>query len=828
MPALSAAVGSFAAYQPKRGAWDEMIGPEGVRQHWDFVLRSLDALPLGDLLQRKDELQRSLRESGVTYNVNDESQRRERAWSLDLVPVVYDSREWNRIERGLLQRAELLDLVLRDLYGPRDLIRRGLLPAETVLSHPGFLRACSGMTQAGAHRLFLLAVDLARLPGGAMVAVADRAQAPSGAGYALENRIALSRFLPSIYRDAQVHRLAGYFRTLRNSLAELAPGRDDPRVALLTPGPDSETYFEHAFLTNYLGITLVQGDDLTVRDGRVFLRTLDGLEQVDVILRRLDDVFCDPLELRPDSLLGAPGLLQAARLGNVTLANPAGAGVLDNPALFPYLPRICRALLGQDLYLPSVQTWWCGDEDSRQHVLANLETIIVKPTFPRPGKRAIFPAQISENARRQLCDRIRANPWGYVAQEIVPLSRVPHLSERGLESRPMILRSYALSRGEDYMAMPGGLTRVSSSPDSTLVSNQKGGISKDTWVLASERLRETTLLRSSATPVEINRASGSVASRVAENLYWLGRYAERAEMQARALRQCIREVDAGETRGLSEAQRPLARAVDALSGGLHLAQLDLEEAAQLDLALMQLIYEAGAGGSLRFNIENALQAGRSVQDRLSDDGWRFLNTLRDRLSLRPLQLGDALPALDSVLVALSAFAGVANESMSRGPAWRFLDIGRRVERALGSFAVLQAYFVWSDATDDEASIESLLLARDSLRTYRRRYHARFQIRGALDLLLFDESNPQSAAFQLQRIDEHVAALNESDGQRRRSLERRLALQAWNALQMQESDAALSDQQSLGELLLGLSDSMRSFSEALAARYFVHSAPLQQL
>lgn len=521
-------------------------------------------------------------------------------------------------------------------------------------------------------------------------------------------------------------------------------------------------------------------------------------------------------------------MLQAARLGAVAIANPPGAGVLDNPALMPHLPALCRALLGQDLLLPGVETWWCGDDAGRQYVLDHLNELIVKPIFPRPGKRAIFPAQISENARRQLRERIAANPYLYVGQAEVQLSRTPQLTDRGLEGRPMILRTFTLSRGEDFMVMPGGLTRVSSSPESSLVSNQKGGISKDTWVLASEPMRESTMLRSAAPAVEINRAGGSVASRVADNLYWLGRYVERAELQTRALREAVRELTNDEARLSTEMRAILFGAVATLcnhpAGELRNLATNRSD---LEIALLELIYSGERTGSLSYNIAAARHAGRSVQDRLSDDGWKFLNMLGDRLENRASHLAMTLPTLDGTILALAAFSGIAMESMIRGPGWRFLDLGRRVERAVGALSLLQSLF-FTGVRCDEAMLETALSLKDSLRSYRRRYQLRLQSNAVVDLLLFDESNPQAAGYQLARIQEHVDWLHSSGDERRRARYELLALEAQAALRLSESGEDAEMSPALGELILRLSGRLQEFSDALAERYFAHAVLPQQM
>jgi uncharacterized circularly permuted ATP-grasp superfamily protein len=490
----------LASYRQVPGVYDEMLTAEGrVREHWAHAGHVIGNLGLDELLYRRSEARRLLDDDGVTYNVygqddpSDAPAPSVAPWALDPVPVLLASDEWADVEIGVIQRAELFNLVLTDLYGPRQLLRRGLLPAELVLGHSGFLRQCDQIRVPGSQQLFSIAVDLGRDPSGRSTVLADRTQAPSGAGYALENRVVVSRVFPSLYRDSQVHRLAPFFRTLRASLQGVAPpGADDPRIVLLSPGPWSETAFEHAYLASHLGYPLVEGADLTVRDGRVWMRSLRRLERVDVILRRTDAWFCDPLELRPDSKLGVPGLIEAARLGAVSIVNTLGSGVLENPGLLPYLPRLAQHLLGEPLLLPSVPTWWCGEEESRRHVLAHLDRLVIKPIARRAGPTAVFPWELSHERQDELRLRIEARPADWVGQETVELASVPTLTPTGLEARQTVLRAFAVARQDSYAAMPGGLTRVAGAggaaegAPSARISNQAGAISKDTWVLASE------------------------------------------------------------------------------------------------------------------------------------------------------------------------------------------------------------------------------------------------------------------------------------------------------------------------------------------------------
>jgi len=827
--------GLFASYQPLPGLRDEMSSDPGTLwPHWEYLSGAIGALGEPELERRAYELRRLLRENGVTYNFYEENDTIERPWSLDPIPVLLKSGDWSEIEQGLAQRAELLDLVLRDLYGPRKLLKRGLLPPELVLGHPGFLRPCAGTARADGRWLTLCAADLARGPDGRLWVIGDRIQAPSGAGYALEARTALSRTLPSLYRDSHVHRLALFFRTLRGTLASLAPGgKEDPRIVLLTPGEGSETFFEHAYLASYLGYPLVQGSDLSVRDERVWLRTLDGLTPVDVILRRVDDPWCDPLELRPDSLLGVAGLLQAVRRGNVAVANPLGTSILENPGLMPFLPAISRALLDEDLKQPSVTTWWCGGERERRHVLDKLDELVIKPVFPHRVDSTIFAAALTVSEREALRAQIRAHPHRFVAQERVPLSTAPVLRAGKLEPRPFVLRSFCVASESGYLVMPGGLGRVSSSSSSFVTSNQLGGVGKDVWVLASEPERQVSLLAPVDRPIAVSRGGDEVPGRVADDLFWLGRYSERSEAISRLLREILLRLLATERAHVDGTVPLLLRALTHQSG-THPGFVGEGAEARLaapEAELLQLVLDPRRTGGLRYNIEALARTGRSVRDRLSSDTSRVIGAIDSELA-RPCDLAAARESLQRLIQLLASFVGLSAESMSRGQGWRFLQLGRSLERGLQTIALLRGVVLPAGPLMVPAC-EALLGILHSVKTYRRRYRSRIQVGAVLDLLLLDESNPRSLAFQLVGVEEHVVALVRDEPEAQRSRAERLALDALTTLRLFDvaSVADADDEESaleLERLLLRVAGLLTSLADEIASRYFQPADRPQQM
>ncbi|MGB5339408.1 MAG: circularly permuted type 2 ATP-grasp protein, partial [Gammaproteobacteria bacterium] len=660
-------------YQEPPAGYDEMCTEAGkVRKHWRYVIDALDTMGPEVLQQRQQDTVRMLRSDGATYNIYGVQDGLNRPWQLDPVPLLISSSEWAGIEAGLIQRAELLNLILRDLYGPCSLIREGLIPPDLVFAHPGYHRPCVVPPPGKTPGLTLYGVDLVRSADGRFRVLKDRTQAPSGMGYALENRTVMSRLLPSLFRDSHPHRLAPFFRRVRESLAGLAPaaGQADPRVVIMTPGPHNETYFEHLYLSNYLDYTLIEGANLTVRDGRVWLKSVSGLEPVDVILRRVDDYYCDPLELRPDSLLGVPGLVEAVRCGRVAIANPLGAGILESPSLMAFLPRLSRHLLGQELRLPSIATWWCGQQRELDYVLANLPTLVLRP-ITRSGSTSIpvFGDQLDTAGLTQWRARIQAQPHLYVAQEQLTPSTTPTLRAGRLYPHQGILRTFLAAGQNSYSVMPGGLTRVGETPGSRMVSNQAGAVSKDTWVLASEPEQIVTLLPTGKAPWP--QMQETLPGAAAENLFWLARYAERAEDMIRLLR----SIHFRRNETLQVADPVNQTVLEMLLCGLTQMSMTYPgftgDGAQARLAaplaeLIDLISNRRRTGTLAANLADCLNASYAVRNLMSADTRRVFNDIGDELSvlaqgghedLQPLQ-----DNLDRIITALMAIAGAAGES----------------------------------------------------------------------------------------------------------------------------------------------------------------------
>ncbi|MBC7853623.1 MAG: circularly permuted type 2 ATP-grasp protein, partial [Pirellulaceae bacterium] len=780
---------------------------------------------------------RLLRENGVTYNFYGAPQGPGRPWELDPIPLLITKREWQRLAVGLIQRATLLNRVLADLYGPRELLRHGTIPPELLYNHPGYLLPCHGIRPPGDVYLHLYAAHLARKPDGSVVVMADRTQGPSGAGYAVENRLVISRTLPSDFHRLHVERLASFFITLRDTLTALAPsGRDNPRVVLLSPGSESTAYFEDAYLARYLGYTLVEGGDLTVRGGKVFLKTLGGLLPVDVILRRTRDHDCDPLELRPDSLFGVPGLVQAARTGQVLVANALGSGVAETPALAAFLPAACRQLLGEELLLPSVPTWWCGQRQSLQHVESHLDQLIIRPAIMHRSERPILGWQLSTSQREELLSRIRYSPANFVAQEPISYSTMPAWSDSEITPLRVGLRAFAAASGGTYCVMPGGLSRAAPTSESLAESVSSGQASKDVWILSDKPVEEVSLLRPSRAALELRRSPFDLPSRVADNLYWLGRYVERTEGIIRHLRSAVvRLTNDLEPGGLTE----LWLLVQALSE-VGESPLPASPAASQDpfedlrSEVSTLTFDERPLG-LQSSLQSLRRTATLVRDRLSLDSWRIVNQLDSELLFpwmnRRDRLGDILLLLNQMLSLLAAFSGLATENMTRGPGWQFLDMGRRIERALNSLRLVQRLLVPAEV-ELSPLLEAILEIFDSTMTYRYRYLTSLQLPPVLDLILIDETNPRAVGFQLNALAEHVGSLPHADLVQA-AKDQQIMYAALAALRLTDLEAleefdegrSRGHLQRLTEKLAGF---LRELSDVITHKHLTHTAASRQL
>ena len=818
------------------GVWDELRTPAGgLRPGWQSFARHLQAahgVAVGaDMNRRVAQVAQQIRLDGVTHNVFSEGGVASRPWSLELLPMIIQPTDWAAIEIGVVQRAELLQAMLVDLYGQgpnsQRLLHNGLLPPALLWRHPGWLRPMRAVVPPGGRHLYIVAFDLARGPDGRWWVVSQRTQGPSGLGYVLHNRLVISRQFPDAFRDLRVQHIASSYRRLLDTLEQAAAqvaGSDTPRVVLLTPGPYSETYFEHAYLARYLGLPLVEGGDLTVRGERLFLKTVDGLEPVHGLLRRLDDDWCDPLELRPDSALGVPGLLQAARAGSVVMANALGSAFLESPAIQGFLPAIARRLTGQELQLPALPTWWCGEAAARQDVAGKLDGKFLRSTFPRDGRTS----QVHEAAQAD----IAGDPDAWTVQGRLRFSRTPIWNEGALLPRPAMVRVYAIADAAGrWHVVPGGMTRVAQREDSS-VSMQRGGSSLDTWVLTDGPVDTFSMLPPRLSVDDIASRRGPVSSRTAESLFWLGRYTERSEHLVRLARATLMLVntDNGTTPAILQALSSLA----VRSGLVPVGVPTLAQAPHLfeRAVLAGLAAETGAH-SVAYNLAALEHSGQVLRERLSSEQWGLIRAVREVFTqalATPVgslpTLAQVLPALDRVALKLAAITGTQTDRMTRDHGWRLLAVGRLLERLIGLSGTLQA-FIDAGALHSAAGIDLVLELFDSVITYRARYQRHEDLLALTDMLVLDSTNPRALTGVLRRLRNEVAKLPGGDEATQPLLAELPAIGAGLSLESLRNADDAHIAAALRQLTGTLAETAARLAEGISARYFTLSQGLDQ-
>ena len=814
---------------------------------WQAFFEHMGARGLSELDQRSQSLARQVRDNGITYNVYADQGGPQRPWALDLFPLLIDAQDWAQLHAGVVQRAQLLERVMADVYGPQSLLREAYLPAALVQGHPGYLRAMHGVQPVGGVHLHIAAFDVARGPDGRWAVVSQRTQAPSGLGYLLENRVLISRQFPQAFEAMRIERLASSYRQWLASLKALSPAGASAHVALLTPGPYNETYFEHAYLARYLGLTLVEGHDLTVRDERLYLRTLRGLEPVHVLLKRMDDEFLDPLELRADSALGIPGLLQAMRAGQVLVANAPGSAFLESPALLGFMPALSERLMGEVLQLPSLDTWWCGEPAAMAAGLPEVAHKVIKPTYPERLDQGGFQATLGRNLsvaqRDEWVGRISREPQRYTLQSYQPLSQMPtwDANDPALVPRSVVLRVFALREGaQAWRVLPGGLARIA--PDAGgIASMQRGGSSADVWVQSTGEVDTFSLFDPQHRPTPSLRQR-LVTSRAAENLYWLGRYSERSENTLRLARLCLEVLHAQEPASgvLWSWLQQLCVQHGMVPSGVPLASADDE--AQLPQTQRRRLFERTLVASLDedahvtsvgYNLRALRQAASSLRERLSPEHWQaivqgvaqFSDDCGTAQAQPEFSVMHARHALAHASAALAAITGAQTDRMTRDDGWQLLSIGRHVERLdfLSSclLAATQAGALQARA-DTPAQFDALLALFDSTITFRAQYQQSQSVSDLLALLVADADNPRALAWVTRSLRARLNKLADAPREQPDALAQgvpSLDATAWQTLW----DATHRLQpEALVALLQRCHTAAWQVSDGLGTRYFSHA------
>jgi uncharacterized circularly permuted ATP-grasp superfamily protein/uncharacterized alpha-E superfamily protein len=822
-------------YAPAAGVYDELrSSADELRPQWLDVREGFLQLGPEEFERRTRQAERMLYENGVTYNVFGGDQQAQRPWRLDLLPLVLPAAEWSHVESALSQRARLLNLIVEDLYGDQRSLAEGWLPPEAVFSHPGFQRAFHGLPGSGAAPLCLYGAELARSPNGQWWVMADRTEAPAGPGYALENRIVSARMLPQIMHKVEVERLAPFFLRVQNALRRrVRRAVDNPRVVLLSSGPRNSLYFEDVYLARYLGYILAEGNDLAVRDEQVFLKTLSGLMPVDVILSRGAEFGIDPLEVGGHASHGVSGLLQAIRAGSVAVANRPGCGLLEAPVFMAYLPGLCRHLLGEDLQTPSVATWWCGQAPALEYVLEHFDNLVIKPAFLASGSEEILPRDLPKAKREELRNQILARPCSYVAQETVARSASPVWENGKSSAGHLAIRCFLVDEGESYSIMPGGLIRVAPDTSPMQLSVTAGAGSKDLWIRSEGPVAPVSLLVPENQPVALRRTGALFPSRVADDLYWLGQSLDRAEYLTRLLRAVVDRLASEDDDAFPELPRMLRALVD--QGQLEAGFVMSEFTAQLPALEENLpvsLFDDSEAHSLARAMSELQRLAARTRDWLSADTWLKFNqaasNFMDAGSRDRNDLGDVLDTLNRLLLDLASASGLIANGMIRGPAWRFLDMGRRIERGR-NVAILLRSTMLGEAPPDKPIMKALLEVLDCRMTYRSRYLDNLQANAVLDLAITDETCPNSIGFQLGMLSEHVDTLPQISDSPLRSEEKRLVMSAIHLVRMlTPEDLASPSGSTLQASIERVERRLKQLSDVLNRRYLVHASSPRQI
>ena len=787
-------------------------GEAEARDHWRPTLDAFDAKGADALAQHHERAKRMRHEDGATINPFDDTTERASSWAQDMIPLPIAEDEWAGIEMGLTQRALLLEKILADTYGPQALLKNGSIPSELVFANPNFLHSCHGIEPSGNRFLTFYAADLYRGVDGRFRVLRDYASHPAGLGYALENRIVMSRVFPELYHRTQIRRLAPFFQTFHRALIERASLRkEDPGIVLLSPGPDSHIYFEHALLSRYLGYPLVEGQDLTVRDGKVYLKKLDGLEPVEAIFRHIPDLSSDPFALRRETANGVAGLIQVCREQNIDIVNPIGSGFVDTPVLKTFLPSLCQQLMGKELILENHPAWWCGNSDGLNHAMTHLSQLTV-------GSAMDQSAVIDSLA--DLMAVIRATPSQYMVTAPITPSLAPAWNQQGVGQCYNVLRVFACATEHGFSVMPGGLAITAGDIETLKRDCPERQQSKDIWVLSDTPVEPFTLMGGLHNISEFKRSS-DLPSRVADNLLWLGRYLERAEGLTRLLRSIFRRLS-GEDRPteIPELQFLLSilRTKEIIPPSSE-SDTDLPLYRELSQHLLDALYRKDRPGSVVSILRRVQETAHKVRDRLSIDSSRVINRLE---GFADNPSGDPLELLDETLFTLSAFSGLAMESMTRGFRWRFVDMGRRIERAL-NLAILIRISLPLVCSNSRTTLQSLLEVADSIMTYRGRYKSSFQLAPVLDLLLADESNPKSLAFQFNQLADHVKHLPQQSERRFSCPEERIALEMLTTVRLLDltgikCEKETPQHESLATFLASMESLLKEFAQQVSGHY----------
>ncbi|MDD2382848.1 MAG: circularly permuted type 2 ATP-grasp protein [Sulfurospirillaceae bacterium] len=826
-------MGLFENYKSV-ASFDEMFDEnKNLREHWRGIYESIQNKGLEELGSRQAEIDWHLEENGVTYNIyNNPEGNGNRPWRLDPIPFVITGDEWKEVKKGIKQRATLLNLIFRDLYGEQKLIRDNIIPAEVIYGHKGFCSEVYNFGFKDNFNLYFYAVDMARGPDGKLWVISDRTQAPSGLGYSVENRLTLNNIAKELYPAIEVKKLSLFVEEFKTLLHKLSDG-DISKVAVLTPGPHNETYFEHSYLSSFLETNLVQGDDLLCKNGALWLKSLSGLKPINTLVRRVDDKFCDPLELRNDSKLGVPGMVDAMRQDNLIMVNPIGSAILENIGLNPFMENIAQYFLNEELILPQIATWWCGQPSELAYVLENLSTLIVKKIDRTESVKTYLCRNLSFEALAELRETIIKSPNFYAAQEEISFSTIPNYTSEKIEPRNAVIRAYSLKRDENYTVMNGGLVRVSASKDSLLVSSQRGGTSKDLWILGTDKRNDNANIFKNAPYVETSLRHMSTLK--AENLFWLGRYLARSITTSRFLRYLLKNMANTyryEEMETNDSQRMLQNALTHLTM-TYPGFLDETMQEKLHLnpmnEILSVIRDRYKTGSLTYTIGMLANANVAVKNLLAVESAKIFDKLQKEWFIFVRKQNNSkravLSELDKVLIYFTAYKELVDESMYKEQGLTLFEIGYTIENALLFISKARSMLCFKlDKSVAYDLLEGILSSSESFNAYRTQYKSALQLENVIEFLVFNPQFPKSLSYITNKLLGEFKTLPKSKPYL--TAHEAPMFKAYSLLKLTKlSDVMeLEDEQSytkLDTMLSTLSDLFAECSTELCKTYFSH-------
>ncbi len=827
-------------------SFDEMLtSAMEVNPKWNNLLCNLNRIGTEGLVSRQRDLNWYLSENGVTYNVYNDPNGLNRPWNLNVIPLIIHENEWKTIEKGIKQRTEIINLIIKDIYGKRELIKNGIIPQEVIYSHRGFLRQCDQIQYNTDKHLLIHATDIGRGPDGRMWVISDRTQAPSGMGYALENRLTMGRVMPDLFENMHVKKLSEFFYLFNELLIEAGPGKkDDPHIVVLSPGPHNETYFEHAYISSFLGYPLVEGNDLIVRESKLWMKSLKGLKHIDVVLRRVDDMYADPLELKEDSQLGVAGLLEVVRKKNVSVINPVGCRILENPGLIPFMNGIAWYFLNEELILPQIPTWWCGQEKEKKYVLDHLSGLIIKRIDRYSAASIYFCDKMTRAELNDLHRQISDRPYRFVAQEKIGFYTSPTFVNEQLEPRNSVWRTFSIACKNDYYVMPGGLVRVASERGDLLVSNQKGGTNKDVWILEdNERPDDKSASWNRKSAVSISGLD-DLPSHTAENLFWAGRYVGRTLTIARFIRMVLKQmtyIQFNERKPHSESLQLLFQAVTHITGSYPGFIIQEGKTIQVDeySEILSIILDKNRPGSLSYTISMFRSSYYAIRNLWSADMWRVFDRIGkiwETLQYDDtIQIRDIIQLLDQLITRLIAFMGLVEESILIEQGLLLYFIGLQLEQGILNISKCRALLIVQQNEQVEYEVlEALLTSHESLNIYRYSYRTYIKLENVIDLIILDLKYPRSLAYELNRLNKDLALLPQSKISHELTDYEKFVFEAFSKIRLANSKELITTEKDslirnkLDDMLLDISELLNNTSLAISNTYFSHIYSQNQL